>query len=64
MDIKDKALARTVAPIEKVHPNPFRNFEINSIRDDHVSKLLPSIEDIGMWSGLAARKIPDTIPAE
>lgn len=64
MDIKDKALARTVAPIEKVHPNPFRNFEINSIRDDHVNKLLTSIEDIGMWSGLAARKIPDTIPAE
>lgn len=64
MDIKDKELVKTKAPIAKVRPNPFRNFEINPIRNDHVEKLLASIEDIGMWSGLPARKIPETTPAE
>lgn len=64
MDIKDKELVKTKALIAKVHPNPFRNFEINPIRNDHVEKLLASIEDIGMWSGLPARKIPETTPAE
>lgn len=63
MDIKEKALVRTTAPIDRVHHNPFRNFDINPIRDRQVKRLQVGIEDIGMWSGLAVRRIPDSVPA-
>lgn len=44
-------------PIEKIKPNPFRNFEIYPLGQLQIDKLKGSVKDLGMWAGLPARKV-------
>ena len=44
-------------PIEQILPNPHRDFDIYPIGDVQVEVLLESINDVGMFLGLPARKV-------
>ena len=43
--------------IEQIKPNPHRNFDIYPIGDIQIKLLMDSIEDVGMFLGLPARKV-------
>ena len=43
-------------PIEQILPNPHRNFDIYPIGEQQVELLIESIEEVGMFLGLPARK--------
>jgi len=45
--------------IDKLVPNPFRNFEIDPIDLKQVARLAASIDDLGFFSGITARPIGD-----
>jgi hypothetical protein len=44
--------------ITKIDPNPFRDFEIDPIDRLQVERLKSSIEQLGFFSGVTARKMP------
>ena len=46
-------------PIEKILPNPHRNFDIYPIGEAQVEALQDSIHEVGMFLGLPARKVKD-----
>lgn len=51
--------AKMKKPIEQILPNPHRNFDIYPIGEQQVSLLIESINEVGMFLGLPARKTPN-----
>jgi len=49
--------------IDKIHPNPFRDFSIYPIDLDHIAKLSESLADLGFFQSVSARPHPE-IPGE
>jgi len=45
--------------INKIVPNRFRDFDIDPIDEAQVQRLVHSIEDLGFFSGVTARRLPD-----
>jgi hypothetical protein len=43
-------------PLELIHPNPFRDFELHPIDPAQVEKLCASIRADGFWTGVEARQ--------
>jgi len=46
-------------PIKQIKPNPHRNFDIYPIGEPQVKLLMESIDEVGMFLGLPARKVGD-----
>jgi ParB family transcriptional regulator, chromosome partitioning protein len=46
-------------PLQDLHPNPFRNFELHPIEPAQVERLKASIDADGFWASVVARKAAD-----
>jgi ParB-like chromosome segregation protein Spo0J len=45
--------------VDKIHPNPHRNFDRNPISEEQVEKLMASIEQTGFHENVVVREHPD-----
>ncbi len=45
--------------VEWIHPNPYRNFERNPIRQEQVAKIVESIGRTGFWDNIVVRPHPE-----
>jgi ParB family chromosome partitioning protein len=47
-------------PLQDLHPNPYRDFELHPIDQDQVKRLKASLHANGFWSSVVARKVIDS----
>jgi len=59
-DPKPKSIPTTNIPLANIYPNPWRNFGVSPIDDNHVANLVHSINRNDFFGGVIARRKPGT----